>query len=178
MKLTCGTCSQAKGKNKSGGFSNPNNASAAASWAGTTSTNPDEPERLAPGPRLISAEEAARHGIEIASLGLANGNAEASGSGSNAAVDAVVRQLDSWELSLLDPDFDDGWRPSKAKKVEVIKRDEFEEGQLLHQSMRLPIDLPFPAYDLVRSFAHLGGAIMAVDVESWDQNHDVSCFSC
>lgn len=40
--------------------------------------------------------------------------------------------------------------------------------------MRLMLAVRYIAYDLVRSFAHLGGAILAVDVESWDQNNDVS----
>lgn len=30
------------------------------------------------------------------------------------------------------------------------------------------------AYSLVKDFAKHGGAILAVDVESWDQDHDVS----
>lgn len=34
-----------------------------------------------------------------------------------------------------------------------------------------PVD---SAYDFVKSFAHYGGAMLAVDVESWDRDQDVS----
>ena len=65
----------------------------------------------------------------------------------------------------------------KIKKRPVeIKRDEWEEGNNspYANTVQLLLTVRYTAYDLVRSFAHLGGAILAVDVESWDQNNDVS----
>lgn len=84
--------------------------------------------------------------------------------------------MDTWELSLYDSDYDDGWKPKKVdKRPKTILRDEWEEGVLsrLLISQALNNCPARTAYNLVRSFAHHGGAIMAVDVESWDQNHDV-----
>ena len=35
----------------------------------------------------------------------------------------------------------------------------------------------FLAFDLVKAFPKVGGAILAVDVESWDQDHDVGALT-
>lgn len=65
---------------------------------------------------------------------------------------------DTWELSLEDSDYDDGWRPPKKdNKPPAIQKAEWNE-----------------AFDFVKSFAHYGGAMLAVDVESWDRDQDVS----
>jgi hypothetical protein len=66
---------------------------------------------------------------------------------------------DTWELSLEDSDYDDGWKPPKKdNKPPAIQKAEWNE-----------------AFDFVKSFAHYGGAMLAVDVESWDRDQDVSC---
>ncbi|KAK9899812.1 hypothetical protein P389DRAFT_4266 [Cystobasidium minutum MCA 4210] len=93
---------------------------------------------LAPGPRPLPLSN--------------DGNVD----GITNGMSSVTFGKDTWELSLEDSDFDDGWRPPKKdNKPPAIQRAEWTE-----------------AYDFVKSFAHYGGAMLAVDVESWDVDHD------
>lgn len=67
---------------------------------------------------------------------------------------------DSWEQSLEDPDFDDGFVPPVVMvkvKAKPIEAQEWIE-----------------AYTVIRDFARYGGSIMSVDCEGWDIDNDVS----
>lgn len=117
----------------SGQSVNPPSASATGASATTG---------LAPAPRLVAAGPSSNGG----------------------QVEGITSQLasmtaggkDTWEISLEDSDFDDGWQPPKKdNKPPPIQKDEWYE-----------------AYEFVKSFAHYGGAILAVDVESWDRDQD------
>lgn len=96
----------------------------------------------------------------------------------------LYQTKDTWELSLEDSDYDDGFRPAKKdNKPPPVQKAEWLEGDLANTGMISivkPTDLyvfPPSAFDLVKSFAHYGGAVLSVDVESWDRDQDVSCFS-
>lgn len=132
---------------------------------------------LAPAPRIVAAGPSSNGG----------------------QVEGITSQLasmtaggkDTWEISLEDSDFDDGWQPPKKdNKPPPIQKDEWYEGKpsqamcwrraILAGDYSLTIitaacrSSHLVAYEFVKSFAHYGGAILAVDVESWDRDQDVS----
>jgi hypothetical protein len=103
---------------------------------------------------------------------------------SNGRVDVAnallnLNGLDTWELSQIDSDFDDGFEPISQPKInhEKILPAEWEEGVyrpliiVLYSILKLHV---FAAFLLVKDFALNGGAILAVDVEAWENDNDVS----
>jgi len=106
--------------------------------------DPNKPRPLAPAPRII----------ENPAQNTASGAASTSASATDQALVNLAR--DTWEISLEDSDYDDGFIPYKpSNKPKPVTVQEWKE-----------------AFDLLKSFPHHGGAILAVDVESWDQDHD------
>ena len=124
---------QGKKKGNTGAFSSSTNGWGNSATSTSTSASTSDPSSssrqesaLAPGPRPVDLT--AIYGKDNIPASLAASTSAAGGGGEN-RVDNLV--LDTWELSLYDSDYDDGFVPMKIKKRPVeIKRDEWEEGGL------------------------------------------------